>query len=134
MYIDAAGLLYSALKKPSHNPTSRRYTDGNIPKRVHFPSAGESTTQLRLRGPKAALETSLSVSRSLYNSRMSVTQSGLGLSVKPMNKKITKEGIAGHKILTLDGGGIKVKRKCTKQVNFNLPLLLLLLLFCLFVC
>ena len=103
--------LRSAMKP---HPSGRRHTDGLLEekRRVQFlsqpPKVGESLRGFRLRGSLAALENSLSMSRSLFNPNMSVTESGLGTSVRPGQIKMHKKGQRGHRILCLDGGGIKV--------------------------
>ena len=82
------------------------------PKRVHYVGPGESIRHLRLRGSKAALENSLLETKSLLNPKMSVIQSELGISsVMPEQMKTLKKGQGGHRILCLDGGGIKVSVK-----------------------
>lgn len=44
------------------------------------------------------------------NPNMSVMESVLGQSVIPLRRKMKKIGKRGHRILCLDGGGIKVGR------------------------
>ena len=46
---------------------------------------------------------------STINRNMSVTESVLGRSVRPMRRKARKD--RGHRILCLDGGGVKVRER-----------------------
>jgi len=110
--------LRSAMKP---HPDGRRHTDGMLEEKRHVqfltqpPKVGESLRPFRLRGPSAALESSLLMSKSLFNPNMSVTQSGLGTSVRLGQVKAYKKGQRGHRILCLDGGGIKVCSQCSAR-------------------
>ena len=102
--------LRSAIK-PTQRPHGRRHTDGavvNQPRHVHFPKPGESLRPMHLRSSVAAMGSSLTTSKSLFNPKMSVIKSDLGTSVMPGQMKTLKKGQRGHRILCLDGGGIKV--------------------------
>ena len=54
------------------------------------------------------LESSVMTSISCINPNMHVTESVLGKSVVPARKKFKKSGKRGHRVLCLDGGGVKV--------------------------
>ena len=92
------------------------------PRHVHFarPAIGESLRSRRFRDPHAAQESNLCESKSLFNPKMLVIQSGLGTSVMPGQMKTLKKGQRGHKILCLDGGGIKVLILAQNVLLFSL--------------
>ena len=54
-------------------------------------------------------ESSVMMSISTLNPNMSVMESVLGRSVVPMRRKLKKTTKRGHRILCLDGGGVKVR-------------------------
>lgn len=96
--------------KPRQGPRQRSHTSDYPPQRhVHYdrlpkPAPGASLRHLRFRDVQD-VESSVMRSMSSLNPRMSVTSSVLGTSVVPSRRK---RGKRGHRILCLDGGGVKV--------------------------
>ena len=113
--------------KPPHNDVLKQpdryyrhsHTSNHLapPKRVHsdrvpMPAPGASLRHLRFRDIQD-MESSVMKSMSSFNPRMSVTESVLGKSVVPQQKYMKMGNKKrGHRILCLDGGGIKVCYYC----------------------
>ena len=77
------------------------------PKHVRLNVPPPKPPRARARRRQLNPENSVTMSVSMINPNMSVLESVLGKSVAPFRRKKKKEG--GHRILCLDGGGVKVR-------------------------
>ena len=119
---------------PKRNPKRHKHVQLDIP----LPSVERQTGDddlppkkpPRLRKARQNPESSMMRSISNVNPNMSVMESALGHSVIPLRRKMKKFGKRGHRILCLDGGGVKVGGGVCSWCGVMLDFRLLLFLFC----